>query len=149
GLLEARKRAELLELRTSELHSTTDKLEASLAAVSAMNDRLHQSEVRYKGLVDAQGDPIFRRSADSCLTYGNDAFFKLFGLRAHEAIGKAFAPELHSDSHGPAFGSFSGLEFGKARARYDQCVRTIYGWRWIAWEDYAIRDAQGTLLEVQ
>ena len=149
GLLEARKRAELLQLRTSELRSTTDKLEASLAAVSAMNDRLHQSEVRYKGLVDAQGDPIFRRSADSRLTYGNDAFFKLFGLRPHEAIGQAFAPELHPESHAPSFGSFAGMELGKVRARYDQYVRTIYGWRWIAWEDYAIRDAQGTLLEVQ
>ncbi len=27
-----------------------------------------------------RGDAIFRRSADSRLTYGNDAFFKLFGL---------------------------------------------------------------------
>jgi signal transduction histidine kinase/CheY-like chemotaxis protein len=28
-------------------------------------------------------------------------------------------------------------------------VRTAYGWRWIAWEDYAIRNAQGQLVEVQ
>ena len=28
-------------------------------------------------------------------------------------------------------------------------VRTAYGWRWIAWEDYAIRDAFGRLVEVQ
>ncbi|MEJ0040705.1 MAG: hypothetical protein WDM81_00070 [Rhizomicrobium sp.] len=33
--------------------------------------------------------------------------------------------------------------------RYDQHVRTAYGWRWIAWEDYAVRDAQGRLVEVQ
>jgi signal transduction histidine kinase/CheY-like chemotaxis protein len=35
------------------------------------------------------------------------------------------------------------------RVRYDQHVRTIYGWRWIAWEDFAIRDAAGKLIEVQ
>ena len=47
---------------------------------AAINARLNQSEARYKGLVDAQGDAIFRRDAASRLTYGNDAFFKLFGL---------------------------------------------------------------------
>ena len=45
--------------------------------------------------------------------------------------------------------SFAGLETGKARVRYDQYVRTAYGWRWIAWEDYAIRDASGHLIEIQ
>ena len=38
---------------------------------------------------------------------------------------------------------------GHARARYDQFVRTAYGWRWIAWEDFAVRDARGRLIEVQ
>src|SRR5580692_7277857 len=80
GLLEARRRAAILQSRTSELRTLTEKLEASLAAQSASTGRLHESEVRYKGLVDAQGDAIFRRAADSRLTYGNDAFFKLFRL---------------------------------------------------------------------
>ncbi|MEJ1967937.1 MAG: ATP-binding protein [Rhizomicrobium sp.] len=111
--------------------------------------RLNQSEARYKGLVDAQGDAIFRRAPDSRLTYGNDAFFKLFGLNPQRDIGRPFAPELHPDSRAPVFGSFAGLETGRARVRYDQHVRTAYGWRWIAWEDYAVRDAQGRLVEVQ
>ncbi len=33
--------------------------------------------------------------------------------------------------------------------RYDQHVRTAYGWRWLAWEDYAVRDSLGRLVEVQ
>ena len=32
---------------------------------------------------------------------------------------------------------------------YDQHVRTAYGWRWMSWEDYAVRDAHGHLIEVQ
>ena len=28
-------------------------------------------------------------------------------------------------------------------------MRTAYGWRWIAWEDYAVRDQRGRLIEVQ
>jgi PAS domain S-box-containing protein len=149
GLLEARRRANTLQEGTTELRSLTEKLEASLASVSAINARLHESEARYKGLVDSQGDAIFRRAPDSRLTYGNDAFFKLFGLQPQKAIGHPFAPELHPDSRAPFFGSFGGLETGRVRARYDQYVRTAYGWRWIAWEDYAVRDAHGRLIEVQ
>ena len=149
GLLEARSRAQIFQERTAQLRSLTEKLESSLAAVSAINGRLYESEARYKGLVDSQGDAIFRRAPDSRLTYANDAFFKLFALEPQQAIGLPFAPELHPDSHAPFFGSFAGLETGKVRARYDQYVRTAYGWRWIAWEDYAVRDAQGRLIEVQ
>ena len=147
--LQARRRSELLDRQAAQLQIVAARLENSLAAAAAANAQLNQSETRYKGLVDAQGDAIFRRSADSRLTYGNDAFFKLFGLNPQQALGHPFAPELHPDSRAPLFGSFAGLETGRARVRYDQHVRTAYGWRWIAWEDYAVRDSMGRLVEVQ
>ncbi len=148
-LATARQRNELLDRQTVQLKQAGARLEQSLANAAAMNARLNQSEARYKGLVDAQGDAIFRRAPDSRLTYGNEAFFKLFGLNPQRAIGQAFAPDLHPDSRAPLFGSFAGLETGRARVRYDQHVRTAYGWRWIAWEDYAVRDPAGRLIEVQ
>jgi len=149
GLIDSRGRERKLQVNADALRAVTAKLEASLAAVSAMNARLHESETRYKGLVDAQGDAICRRGPDSRLTYGNEAFFKLFGLNPREAVGQPFAPEPHPDSRAPFFGSFAGHEAGNVRARYDQHIRTAYGWRWIAWEDYAIRDASGRLIEIQ
>jgi PAS domain S-box-containing protein len=149
GLLTSRERSELADREAAQVKSVVTRLESSLAAAAAMNARLNQSEARYKGLVDAQGDAIFRRSPDSRLTYGNDAFFKLFGLNPLTALGRPFAPELHPDSRAPMFGSFAGLETGRVRACYDQQVRTAYGWRWLAWEDYAVRDNLGRLVEVQ
>jgi PAS domain S-box-containing protein len=149
SLAVARARGEEMARQAAQLQSAANRLEASLAAASAINARLNQSEVRYKGLVDAQGDAIFRRAPDSTLTYGNDAFFRLFGLEPRSALGKPFAPELHPDSRKPWCGSFAGLETGTARVRYDQHVKTAYGWRWLAWEDYAVRDNLGRLVEVQ
>ncbi len=139
----------MLDRQAAQLQTVAARLENSLAAAAAANAQLNQSETRYKGLVDAQGDAIFRRSADSRLTYGNDAFFKLFGLNPRQALGRPFAPDPHPDSRGPLFGVFAGLETGRARVRYDQHVRTAYGWRWLAWEDYAVRDSLGRLVEVQ
>ena len=149
NLLTSREQQAMAQRHIAELKSSGTRLEASLRNAAAMNARLYQSEVRYKGLVDAQGDAIFRRDASSRLTYANDAFLKIFGLDPKRAIGFPFAPELHPQSRAPLFGSFAALDQGRGRARYDQHVRTAYGYRWIAWEDYAIRDSYGRLVEVQ
>jgi signal transduction histidine kinase len=52
-------------------------------------------------------------------------------------------------SRSPLFGVFTALESGQGRSRYDQHVRTAQGYRWIAWEDFAVRDSHGRLVEVQ
>ena len=143
----ARERGEMLGKQAAQLKTIAGRLEASLKNAATINARLNHSEARYKGLVDAQGDAIFRRDAQSRLTYGNDAFFKLFGMTPARAIGYPFAPEPHPESRAPLFGSF--LESGCSRARYDQHVKTASGYRWIAWEDFAVRDSHGRLVEVQ
>ena len=147
NLLTAREREKVQNQQTAQLKTIAGRLEVSLKNAAAINARLNQSETRYKGLVDAQGDAIFRRDASSRLTYGNDAFFKLFGLSPARTIGYPFAPEPHPESRAPLFGSF--LESGRNRARYDQHVKTATGYRWIAWEDFAVRDSHGRLVEVQ
>jgi PAS domain S-box-containing protein len=149
NLLTAREQQALADRHIAELKSSAARLEASLRNAAAMNARLYQSEIRYKGLVDAQGDAIFRRDSSSRLTYANEGFFRMFGLDPKRAIGFPFAPELHPESRAPLFGIFAALEQGRGRARYDQHVRTPHGYRWIAWEDYAIRDSYGRLVEVQ
>jgi PAS domain-containing protein len=128
----ARGRGEVLSQQAAQLKAIAGRLETSLQNAAAINARLNQSEARYKGLVDAQGDAIFRRDGASRLTYGNDAFFKLFGLDPARAVGHAFAPEPHPQSRAPVFGNFPD----SSRARYDQHVKTAHGYRWIAWEDF-------------
>ncbi|HUJ04021.1 MAG TPA: ATP-binding protein, partial [Rhizomicrobium sp.] len=147
GLLRARERARTLQATTAELRILTERLESSLAAVSAINARLHESEARYKGLVDSLGDVIARRGPDGRLTYANDAFLTLFGLSAEHSIGNIVAPELHPESHAKQFGKLGDMHNG--RARYDQHVLTASGWRWISWEDYPILNEKGELVEVQ
>jgi len=152
NLHSARGRGEMLSRQAVQLQSVAGRLEASLANAATINARLNQSEARYKGLVDAQGDAIFRRDAANRLTYGNDAFFKLFGLDPARALNHPFAPEPHPDTRTrlTKAASFAGLaESGASRVRYDQHVKTVEGYRWIAWEDFAVRDSHGRLVEVQ
>jgi PAS domain S-box-containing protein len=130
--------------RNRHLHAIAARLETGLKESQDTNARLAQGEARYKGLVDAQRDPIFRRDEMGRLTYANDAFFHLFGLSPSLAIGYPFAPELH-----PGDPPIPAQTPGPDRLRHDQHVHTALGWRWIAWEDYAVRDGEGRLIEVQ
>jgi len=149
GLIVAREHATDQTGRADRLSVLASELETSISLLEATNAQLHESEARYKGLVDAQGDAIIRRTPDGWLSYANGAFLKLFGLNAEDAIGHPFLPEAHSDSPPPMIGRFAGRETGKARVRYDQHVKTAFGYRWIAWEDYPIRDGDGRLTEIQ
>lgn len=144
SLHSARGRGEILSRQAAQLQSVAGRLETALANAAAINAQLNQSEARYKGLVDAQGDAILRRDAEGCLTYGNDAFFKLFGLDPALAIGHPFALELHPESRAD-----DALDTTASRIRYDQHVKTVQGYRWIAWEDFMVRDSHGRLMEVQ
>jgi len=130
-LLTARERGETLSRHASQLKIIAGRLEASLKNAATINARLNQSKARYKGLVDAQDDAIFRPDSASRLTYGNDAFFKLYGINSARANGYPFATEPHPESRAPLFGIF--LEAGRNRARYDQHVKTTNGYHWIAW----------------
>lgn len=145
----SRDRAKDLQERTGRLTQLIEELENFSASLEAANIRSRANEERYKSLVDAQADAIMRCTPDGRVTYANTAFLKLFMLSPQEAVGQPFKPELHPESPLPDSGRWVGREIGQERISYDQLIKTVVGYRWIAWEDYAIRDTDGTLIEIQ
>ena len=115
-----------------------------------MNARLNQSEARYKGLVDAQGDAIFRRDAASRLTYANDAFFKLFGLDPAQRHRLSLRARTASRKPRAAVRQLRGAGDGPQprRAMTSMCAppMAIAG---SPGKIIAVRDAHGRLVEVQ
>src|SRR5437660_1915816 len=83
GMISLRGRAQDLLGRAEQLTRLTVELEAS-------NAQLQDSEARYKGLLDARGDVILRRAPHGRISYANEAFLKLFGVRAPDIIGQVF-----------------------------------------------------------
>jgi PAS domain S-box-containing protein len=131
------------------LQNRAGELEELVTALESANSRLNASEARYKGLVDAQGDAIFRRTPEGRVTYANEALLKLFGLKLETLLGEPFRPEAHPDTPVTGLGQFLGHEMGRERVSYDQHLKTTFGYRWVAWEDYAVRDPNGRLVEIQ
>lgn len=108
---------------------------------------LRESEARYRDLIDAQGDLIVRRDAVGELTFVNDAVAAAFGTARETLVGRPFAPQVVATGDG-APAAWGAPLVPRAQA-YDQKIATVRGERWIAWEDFAIRDTAGRMVEVQ
>ncbi len=145
--LETRRSLAQLNGQTVSLSSMAAQLETSVTELNSINGELRKSETRYRGLVDSQGDIIFRKNADGLLTFINGAFSEAFDIEAGLAIGSMFKPTLISGL--PAQHVQSKLLKAPHRIKYDQQIQTAKGPRWYSWEDFAILSKQGSIQEVQ
>ena len=126
--------------------------ERALAEIEALRDEtwaLAEREERYRDLVQTQGDVVLRRDLLGRLTYVNDVFCETFGRTRAEVIGAAFAPDLPEGEKPRLLASFAGLALPPHRIRFDQRVVTMQGPRWFAWEEFALRDEDEKLREIQ
>lgn len=145
-VLEAWRRA---SARAKRHLSRIADLEARLEALRDEKWELAERGERYRDLVRAQGDLILRKDLQGRLTYVNDVFCDTFGCLRTEVIGRPFVPDLPEGARPRMLASFAGLATPPYRMRYDERCVTARGPRWIAWEEFAIRDEDGKLIEIQ
>ena len=144
-----RRRFSRLNNQSERVSEMADRLTLAIEKLNDTNAKLQQSEERYRGLVETQDAFIVRRTVEGQLTFVNGAYCEQFGMTRLELEGSHFTPEVHPDDRGIAESLVPELEHPPYRIRYDQRVLTGDGWRWIAWVDYAIRDEQGRIREIQ
>lgn len=134
------------------LQESTCEVNELLEKVELLNDanwELKESAERYRDLVANQGDIILRKDLDGRLTFVNQVFCDTFDTTRSAALGNPFAPKLPEGEKPRLLGDFAGLALPPYRVRYDQRVETVRGPRWFVWEEFAIRDDDGRLSEVQ
>lgn len=134
------------------LKDRTKEVDHLLEKVELLNDanwELKESAERYRDLVANQGDIILRKDLDGRLTFVNQVFCDTFEMTRGDALGNRFAPTLPEGEKPRLLGDFAGLALPPYRVRYDQRIMTVRGPRWFVWEEFAIRDDDGRLNEVQ
>jgi len=110
---------------------------------------LRKNEERYRGLIESQKDLIVRVNPENEFTYVNDAYLETFGKTRNEIIGKSFMPLIHEDDVEHTMEAFKKIEEPPYRVYLEQRAMTVNGWRWLAWEDYAIKNEAGEIIEIQ
>lgn len=110
---------------------------------------LEQSEARYRGIIESQQDLIVRINPTGELTFVNDAYCALFGLSRSELLGQSYVGLVHQEDRSHTLDVMKILEIPPYRVSFEQKAWTSQGCRWIAWENYAIHNEQGEIIEIQ
>lgn len=112
-------------------------------------DALRESERRYRGLVESQQDLIVRTDSHGRFTFVNDAYCRKFGKTSEELLGRSFYPLVHPEDLSNTLAAVQRLNKPPYRINVEQRAATADGWRWLHWEDYAILDEDGQIIEIQ
>ena len=115
-----------------------------------IEQRLEKQERLYRSLVESQQDLIVRVDIHDRFTFVNNAYCRTFGKSREELVGQTFTPLVHEDDLAHTMAAMAELKQPPhPRITIEQRAMTLNGWRWLSWEDSAIFDETGNLVEIQ
>jgi PAS domain S-box-containing protein len=136
------------QLRT--ITASRGELEREIAERKQAEKALRESEKRYRGLIESQLDLIVRVNPEGRFTFANDAYCQKFGLKREEILGReSYKPLVHPEDLPHTLEAMKALYQPPYRAIMEQRAFAVEGVRWIEWQDSAIRDETGTIVEIQ
>jgi len=126
----------------------TDRVEAE-HTVRASEERLRESEARYRAVVDDQTELVCRYRPDATITFANRAFLEFFGVEGE--LGRATLVDLRPASERTeVLDRVTSFSVGRTvMTHIDREVALDGSQRWYEWTDRAFFDADGAVAEIQ
>lgn len=126
------------------------ELEREIRERKQAEEALRESEAHYRGVVESQLDLIVRVDLKGCFTFANDAYCRKFGLKREEILGKdSYQQLVHPEDLPHTLEAMKALYQPPYRALVEQRAFAVEGIRWIEWQDSAIRNGAGNVVEIQ
>ncbi len=135
--------------RAAALSRSNELLVAEIKERERTEQELRRSEERYRGIIESQRDLVVRTDIENRFTFVNDAYCRKFGRQREELVGSSYWHLVHPDDLAATREVLERIKQPPYRMTLEQRALTVDGWRWIAWEDYAIRDDEGNIVEIQ
>jgi PAS domain S-box-containing protein len=111
---------------------------------------LRESEERYRNVVETQTELICRYLPDSTLTFVNDAYCRYFSRNRDELVGRPFIELIPDSERAAALKHIQSIGRSQYGDTYEhQVVRPDGSLGWQQWTDRAIRNAEGSVVELQ
>ncbi|WP_321507520.1 PAS domain S-box protein [uncultured Methanoregula sp.] len=111
---------------------------------------LGESECRYRDVVETQTEFISRFKPDGTHVFANEAYCRHFGKRRDEIIGQRFVPLIPEEDRDLVRRHFASLTQEHPVAEVEhRVIMPDLSIRWHWWNDHAIFDDRGTVIEYQ
>lgn len=110
-------------------------------------EALHDSEEKYRLLVENQTDMVVKADAEGKLTFVSPSYCEMFGRAERDVLGTSFLPSLRDEGSG-ADDAWASLLRPPHRCHVERRAMTVHGWRWLAWAAKGMPDEQGRVNEV-
>lgn len=111
---------------------------------------LKESEERYRNVVEDQTEFICRFKPDGTYNFVNEAFCRYFGVQKDEIIGHRFIPKIPGEDSGLVSSHFASLTKDTPIGIIEhRLILSDGSVRWHRWNDRAIFNEYGSLVEYQ
>ena len=123
---------------------------ADVTAQAGAEDRLRESEARYRQVVEDQTEVVCRFRADGTITFVNDVYGRLFGMSDAELVGHRWQPIVHPDDLAHVEARLATMTSANPVVVIENRVLDGRGGaRWMEFVNRGFYDAGGALVEFQ
>jgi PAS domain S-box-containing protein len=111
---------------------------------------LEESEMRYRGLIEAQSNFIVRINTEGLFTFVNEAFCRFVGRSRGELVGADIRSYVYYDDLAIPNKAIEALVSCRERGvTIEHRMRARTRTAWVQWENIAVFDESGRVVEIQ
>ncbi len=134
----------------NSINSMVETLKGSIHQLQISQNALLRSEQRYRTVVESQTEMIVRYHPDGTLVFTNEAYCNYFGLPCDRIIGQKFRPSIPPEDAEKVSLHFRQFSQKTPSGSIEHRVILRSGEiRWLQWNDLALFDPDGNVVEYQ
>ena len=130
------------------LRKRVQELEQADSDRKRVEAALHESEKKYRMLVENQTDLVVKVDTAGRFQFVSPSYCEMFGKTENELLGETFMSLVHEDDRERTAKAMENLYRPPFTAYMEQRAMTKDGWRWLGWMDTAILDENGNVTAI-